>query len=101
MMMCSWTDNPVMDAEAYYAACEERQAQWEAGCKECAICGKILDPHEESYCYGDEIHYIHPDCFRKTVRSLKDKLGKSDFLIDWIEDAVEELFEVATPEPWD
>lgn len=62
-----WTDNPERDFARYDA----EQAEFEARCPECEICGQKITG---GYGYEVDGYYYHEDCFNKEHRFDADDL---------------------------
>ncbi len=90
-MMLYTTDNPGLDAEAYYGYCEHQQALWESRCCTCDICGKTLDPHydETEWCYEDEDIHICKSCVEKNLKEVR-KINP--FFASMVEDALDTFY---------
>lgn len=94
-MMYRYAD-PVLDAEAYYAYCEQRQAEWEAKCVKCEVCGKPIDPNYEPQNFDNNDVYICEDCYKDLMRKVTKALGDNCFFADWLDTAAREVFETDT-----
>lgn len=104
MLMTSWTDNPGMDAEAYYAAQERRQSEWESRCVKCIICGEPIDPNYDPRCIHIWDDYMHTECMTKKMNEAEKAVNaKADHAIfmDLFADAIEESYMELTPIPED
>ena len=96
-----WTDDPVADAEAWYAAQEQRQTLWETTCETRVICGDPIDPNFDSECINLWGHYMHTQCMSKLLGKAEAEVRyDSDFAIfDLITEALEESYTDTTPIP--
>lgn len=89
-MMFRYAD-PVLDAEAYYAYCEQRQAEWEAKCVKCEVCGKPIDPNYDKFSFEINDVYICEECYSKLMKQVTEALGENDFFADWLDTSAREV----------
>lgn len=99
--MVFWTDDPVRDAEAWYAEQERQQEAWEEACVKCTICGEPIDPNFDSTCINLWGHYMHNKCvgWKLDKAELADKHKGTHAIFEMINEALEESYTDDTPVP--